>query len=188
MQEFITGYQWSPENNKFMGEYVFPKNQDKKEIHMPPFTTLIRPPISENSDFVYWDGNDWYIDSNPASVIDHPHIDDYFNLIPDYIEYLKQNHLWTDEDENKRQEAIENYRIEKEEWEKNRDYLKELRQIRDQLLATSDWTQLPDVQLSEDQKEKWIDYRQKLRHLPENVENPKSLVLDSDHPDWPIAP
>ena len=52
----------------------------------------------------------------------------------------------------------------------------------------SDWTQLPDVQLSEEQKESWRIYRQQLRDLPENVEDPKPLVLDINHSDWPVAP
>jgi hypothetical protein len=42
-QEFILGYQWSPETKKYMGEYRFPKNKDKDEIYMPPFTTLVKP-------------------------------------------------------------------------------------------------------------------------------------------------
>jgi len=41
---------------------------------------------------------------------------------------------------------------------------------RDQLLAASDWTQLPDVPLAT--KDAWAAYRQALRDLPE-------------HPDWP---
>jgi hypothetical protein len=196
-QEFIKGYQWSPEDKKFTGEYVFPKNKDGEEIHMPPFTTLISPPISEKGYSPYWNGSEWYIDVDPNSVVDHPPIDDYEMLMPDYIDYLKENDLWTADDENKRQEAldnIENRRIEeetkREEFERNRDYLAELRKIRDQLLTRSDWTQLPDVQdkITSFKKEEWSEYRQKLRDLPENIQDPKPLVLDLKHPDWPISP
>jgi hypothetical protein len=199
MEDFIKGYQWSPQNKKFMGEYVFPNNKDKEEIHMPPFTTLISPPISipKKGYCPYWDGNEWYIDVDPSVVMNHPPIDDYNLLMPDYIEYLKENDLWTEEDEIKRQEALQNAedieleqnRI-KEEEERNRDYLIELRQIRDHLLFLCDWTQLPDVQnkFTSSKKEEWIEYRQKLRNLPENIEDPKPLVLDLSHSQWPIKP
>lgn len=198
MEKFIKGYQWSPETKQYMEEYVFPNNKDKEEIHMPPFTTLISPPICENGYTSYWDGNKWNIDIDPNwEVLDHPLIDDYYVLMPDYIEYLKENELWTPEDEIKRQEALQNVENEKleenrkrEEWERNRDYLTELREIRDQLLTSCDWTQLPDVRdkFTSSKKEEWIEYRQKLRDLPENIEDPKPLVLDPNHQDWPISP
>jgi hypothetical protein len=197
MEEFIKGYHWSPETKQYMGEYVFPNNGDKEEIHMPPFTTLISPPICEKSYSSYWDGNKWNIDVDPNSVVDHPPIDDYELVMPDYIDYLKENELWTQEDEIKRQEALQNVENEKleenrkrEEWERNRDYLIELREIRDQLLTSCDWTQLPDVQstFTSSKQEEWIEYRQKLRDLPENIEDPKPLVIDLTHPHWPIRP
>jgi hypothetical protein len=194
-QEFILGYQWSSETKKYMGEYRFPKNKDKDEIYMPPFTTLVKPPETEREFAVYWNGNEWVIDLNPDVVADHPPIDDYELLMPDFIDYLKSNNLWTEEDEIKRQVALDNIerrRIEKEEeqeeQERNRDYLEILKNIRNQLLMQSDWTQLPDIQLSEEQKESWRIYRQQLRDLPENIDDPKPLVLDMNHPDWPVAP
>ena len=193
-QEFILGYQWSPETKKYIGEYRFPNNKDKDEIYMPPFTTLVKPPETERESVAYWNGNEWFIDIDPDAVTDHPPIDDYELLMPDFIEYLKENDLWTEEDEIKRQEALDNIerrRIEKEEeqeeQERNGDYLEILKGIRNELLMQSDWTQLPDVQLSEEQKESWRIYRQQLRDLPENVEDPKPLVLDMNHPDWPVA-
>ena len=193
-QEFILGYQWSPETKKYIGEYRFPNNKDKDEIYMPPFTTLVKPPETERESVAYWNGNEWFIDIDPDAVTDHPPIDDYELLMPDFIEYLKENDLWTEEDEIKRQEALDNIerrRIEKEEeqeeQERNGDYLEILKGIRNELLMQSDWTQLPDVQLSEEQKESWRIYRQQLRDLPENVEDPKPLVLDINHPDWPVA-
>ena len=197
MDEFIKGYQWSPETKEYMGEYVFPNNKDKEEIHIPPFTTLISPPICEKGCTSYWNGNEWNIDGDPNVLAPHPPIDDYYLLMPDYIEYLKENELWTPEDEIKRQAALQNVENEKleenrkrEELERNRDYLTELREIRDQLLTSCDWTQLPDVQstFTSSKKEEWIEYRQKLRDLPENIEDPKPLVLDPNHPDWPISP
>jgi hypothetical protein len=194
-EELILGYQWSSETKKYMGEYRFPKNKDKDEIYMPPFTTLVKPPETEREFAAYWNDNEWVIDPNPDVVSDHPPIDNYELLMPDFIDYLKSNNLWTEEDEIKRQEALDNIEkrrieqeIEQEEQERNRDYLQLLKGIRNELLIQSDWTQLPDVQLSEEQKESWRIYRQHLRDLPEDVEDPKPLVLDMNHPDWPVAP
>ena len=42
----------------------------------------------------------------------------------------------------------------------------DVRRQRDADLATSDWTQLADSQLSSDDKTKWATYRQELRDLP----------------------
>lgn len=50
------------------------------------------------------------------------------------------------------------------------------RRRRDQLLAGSDWTQLPDAPLTEDEKADWRDYRQSLRDL------------DMAGTSWPLAP
>lgn len=50
------------------------------------------------------------------------------------------------------------------------------RRRRDQLLASSDWTQLPDSPLAESEKADWREYRGALRNL------------DMDATDWPLAP
>ena len=54
-----------------------------------------------------------------------------------------------------------------------------LRQERNQLLAESDWTQSRDVILSNDAE--WAAYRQALRDLPANTEDPLEPV-------WPTKP
>jgi hypothetical protein len=41
-----------------------------------------------------------------------------------------------------------------------------LRSQRNLLLSQSDWSQLPDVDLTEKEKEAWVKYRQALRDLP----------------------
>ena len=48
-------------------------------------------------------------------------------------------------------------------------FIEELRKKRNEMLASSDWTQLQDVQTSFDEstKNKWIVYRQKLRDIIE---------------------
>lgn len=78
----------------------------------------------------------------------------------------------------------ENKRIKDEEFEKNRDYWQEFRQLRYWKLQETDWSQLPDVNLTEEQQLYWEQYRQALRDLPEKITDPKPLVLDIDHPDW----
>jgi len=50
------------------------------------------------------------------------------------------------------------------------------RRQRDQLLAASDWTQLPDSPLSSSERAAWAEYRQQLRDL------------DMDGDSWPEAP
>ena len=69
-----------------------------------------------------------------------------------------------------------------------RDYWEELRVLRNQKLSESDWTQVFDSPLTEEQKVAWKDYRQALRDLPENITDPKPLVLDSNHSDWVNLP
>lgn len=69
-----------------------------------------------------------------------------------------------------------------------RDYWQELRQIRNYTLLQSDWTQLPDAPITEAKKQEWSYYRQQLRDLPNNITDPKPLVWDINHPDWPTKP
>lgn len=60
MDEMITGYQWG-DNFLYIGEYIFPHNLDKEEIHLPPRTTLSPPSIVPRVDEeLYWD-NDWKV-------------------------------------------------------------------------------------------------------------------------------
>ena len=72
--------------------------------------------------------------------------------------------------------------------EQSVDYWSELRSIRNFKLSESDWTQLTDSPLSEQQNQDWSTYRQLLRNLPENIEDPKPLILDPNHPSWPVSP
>jgi len=46
------------------------------------------------------------------------------------------------------------------------DFMLQLRNIRNQKLKDSDWTQLLDCNLSDNDKNNWAVYRQELRHLP----------------------
>jgi hypothetical protein len=55
----------------------------------------------------------------------------------------------------------------------------EIRQLRDDLLKQTDWTQLPDVQLDDATKAAYTAYRQALRELPQNNTDPFNIVLPS---------
>jgi len=72
--------------------------------------------------------------------------------------------------------------------ELSRDYWEELRIHRDYRLTECDWTQLPDNGLTDAQRIEWQTYRQELRDLTDVVTDPKPLVLDPNHPDWPVKP
>ncbi len=56
-----------------------------------------------------------------------------------------------------------------------------LRSMRDSKLLQCDWTQLVDSPLNSQDKSAWAAYRQELRDLPENTEDPASPV-------WPAVP
>ena len=56
-----------------------------------------------------------------------------------------------------------------------------LRAQRDRLLTASDWTQLPDADLTAAQLNLHKIYRQALRDLPANT-------VDSSNPEWPVKP
>jgi len=55
------------------------------------------------------------------------------------------------------------------------------RGARNELIAITDWTQLPDNGLSEELREEWANYRQNLRDIPNQPGFPKSIV-------WPKNP
>lgn len=54
-------------------------------------------------------------------------------------------------------------------------------QQRDSLLVQSDWTQLPDVPLTTEQKQEWSVYRQELRDITKQPGYPTNVV-------FPVAP
>lgn len=196
-EEYIIGYQYSPVDNKFVGEYRFPNNKDKEEVHLPPFTTLEKPPEVSNGTSAYWENNEWIIKVDSSKIEEHPEIDNYELLMPDYIEWLKSKNLWTDDDEIKYNQALQ-LKIEKEEEkirlqkeiEDSLDYWEILRINRNYKIQQSDWTQLGDVQsiLTDEKKQQWHNYRQNLRDLPSNIVDPKPLCYDENHPEWPPLP
>jgi len=58
--------------------------------------------------------------------------------------------------------------------------LANIRERRNELLNESDWTQLPDVALTESKKQTWRDYRQALRDFP--------ATCNPNNPIWPKPP
>lgn len=58
---------------------------------------------------------------------------------------------------------------------------KRLRHERNRKLLECDWTQLPNAALSGALKYEWETYRQTLRDLPRNTEDPDNIV-------WPTPP
>lgn len=60
-------------------------------------------------------------------------------------------------------------------------YMMILRIERNARLQATDWTQMPDVSMSDDKKEAWNTYRQALRDLPSNT-------IDPENPVYPQAP
>ena len=54
-----------------------------------------------------------------------------------------------------------------------------IRQKRDELIKSSDWIFLPDVTLQN--KESWLTYRQALRDLPQTFSDPSEVI-------WPEKP
>ena len=62
----------------------------------------------------------------------------------------------------------------------DRDFLS-LRVERNSLLTESDWTQYNDSPLSDEVKAEWAVYRESLRDLPDNTDDPSN-------PTWPTPP
>lgn len=55
--------------------------------------------------------------------------------------------------------------------------LQSIRAYRNRQLSASDWTQLPDVTLSSDEVEAWKQYRQELRDMLKQNDDPKLIVF-----------
>ena len=56
-----------------------------------------------------------------------------------------------------------------------------VREVRDRLLAETDWTQIPDVPLTAVETERWRTYRQALRDIPQTISDPCNII-------WPAIP
>jgi hypothetical protein len=56
-----------------------------------------------------------------------------------------------------------------------------IREIRNYFLKQSDWTQFDDVGMSDQEKNKWKEYRLRLRDITKTFRVPTEVV-------WPISP
>ncbi len=56
-----------------------------------------------------------------------------------------------------------------------------IRTRRDLLISETDWTQVPDCPLSDEKKAEFAAYRQALRDIPQNFDDPDAVV-------WPEKP
>jgi len=61
------------------------------------------------------------------------------------------------------------------------DALIEMKIKRNNALMASDWTQVSDNALTASQRQAWATYRQQLRDLPSNINDPLNIV-------WPTEP
>jgi len=69
------------------------------------------------------------------------------------------------------------------------DLLKDIRNIRNDLLIRSDWTQLPDSYLTSAKKSEWATYRAQLRNITEAVKtSPDTYLNFIDEVTWPTPP
>ncbi len=67
-------------------------------------------------------------------------------------------------------------------WAENPELIKaSLRPLRDRLLADSDWTQLNDSPIYENDRDAWAAYRQDLRDLTDNID-------ENGEVEFPVAP
>lgn len=172
------------------------------------------PPISSDVKQIYWYDTYGEITNNDGSMEMIEELEIYDDLVSLYLKQkerlvererleqlerdrefellLEEEQKKIEEQQKKVEEEYNKYqeelRLKREEKERNRDYWQEFRMIRNYKLLSSDWTQIPDAPITEDQKLAWKNYRQQLRDLPENISDPKRLVLDENHPDWIVPP
>jgi hypothetical protein len=106
----ITGFQYSPDNGIFIGEYVFPDNLDKEEVHLPPNTTLEKPPIKEAGKIIKRVGDTWIQTPFKSVKTEKIEITNYAEIKEFYVDHLKSIGQWSDDDQLKYDQAL----IEKE--------------------------------------------------------------------------
>ncbi len=83
------------------------------------------------------------------------------------------------------EEEVTARQAEESEWTAGADArtAEEHRETRNELLASSDWTQMPDSALTDEAKTSWATYRTALRNLPDHSNWP-----NLEDADWPAKP
>ena len=70
-------------------------------------------------------------------------------------------------------------------WEFNReDLINDVRVERNRKLSLTDWTQVTDSPLTEEQRIEWKNYRQSLRDVTDNL----GVILSTAEVNWPTTP
>lgn len=68
----VQGYQYAPGSGKFIGEYTIHNNKDKKEVHLPPHTVLVAPPVAPAGQSAFWRNGEWVLDQTDEIKIFSP--------------------------------------------------------------------------------------------------------------------
>ena len=96
-----------------------------------------------------------------------------YNIGPTFNEYADENgYIYTVEEQMNSYKAIIDESISSD-----------VRNTRNQYLSKTDWTQIPDSPLSEDQRTAWANYRKSLRDLTDHENFPHL-----SNSDWPTQP
>lgn len=114
---------------------------------------------------VQWYGDHGYIEYKTGDKLNEK--------ITDLGVFSQAIEAFNDAKEKEKQKRIER--------EASIDYWKVFRGKRINLLEVCDWTTLPDAPITAEERQEWLEYRQKLRDLPETTTDPKN-------PDWPEPP
>ena len=109
---------------------------------------------------------------------------EYKNKYPEKIYSFNQYYQYVVDEINEYKLLLQK---QEEEYKKN-NYNPELivRIHRNNLLSQSDWSQITDVPLTEEQKEMWRLYRQELRELPNKISD--FDLYATDFTVWPTPP
>jgi hypothetical protein len=99
------------------------------------------------------------------------------NLPQDYVSFLRAelDKYYEQERLLQQQEGLVETLVE-DVWTK----WQRIRRQRDELLAKSDWTQMPNAPLTLEQKLAWAEYRQKLRDIPQDFNDPNKVVFPEE--------
>ena len=120
--------------------------------------------IDENYHAIHWDGNDGYVETRSGKNFTIFNVSEFEDIISLHAVKLKEV--------NDEKAAAEK---EREDYLNSWDYIRDQRDVK---ISETDWTQMPDSPLYNNQA--WLDYRQALRDVTE-VETPDDVV-------WPTKP
>lgn len=106
-----------------------------------------------------------------------------FNSPADADEHTEEGEVWAEGIADVNAHVVNNGVIEEKTVDTAAIVEASTREMRAAMLTETDWTQLSDNGLTEEQKASWRTYRQKLRDLSDHVNWPQLEVFD-----WPNKP